>query len=157
VPDLIKAGVTVALGTDSPCSNNNTDMFGVMKTTALLHKGIRKDPTLMPAEQVLQMATIEGAKALLWDKEIGSIEIGKSADLAIVDFKKPHLCPLFNEISHLVYSARASDVDTVLIDGKIVMENREITTVDVHRVLEMAEKTKEKLLTRLESATTNNL
>ena len=154
VPSLIKAGVTVALGTDSPCSNNNTDMFGVMKTTALLHKGIHKDPTLMPAEQVLRMATIEGAKALLWDKQIGSIEIGKNADLAIVDFKKPHLCPLFNEISHLVYSARASDVDTVLINGKIVMENREITTIDVHKVLETAEKTKENLLTRLESTTT---
>lgn len=156
VPRLIKAGVIVALGTDSPCSNNNTDMFGVMKTTALLHKGVHKDPMLMPAEQVLRMATIEGAKALLWDKRIGSIEIGKNADLAIVDFKKPHLCPLFNEISHLVYSARPSDVDTVLINGKIVMENREITTTDVHKVLEMAEKTKEKLLAHLES-TTNNL
>lgn len=154
VPSLIKAGITVALGTDSPCSNNNTDMFGVMKTTALLHKGVHKDPTLMPAEQVLRMATIEGAKALLWDKQIGSIEIGKSADLAIVDFKKPHLYPLFNEISHLVYSARASDVDTVLINGKVVMENREITTMDIHKVLEMAEKTKEKLLARLESAAT---
>ena len=110
----------------------------------------------MPAEQVLRMATIEGAKTLLWDKRIGSIEIGKNADLVIVDFKKPHLCPLFNEISHLVYSARSSDVNTVLINGKIVMENREITTIDAHKVLEMAEKTKEKLLARLES-TTNNL
>ncbi len=149
VPSLIEAGLTVALGTDSPCSNNNTDMFGVMKTTALLHKGIRKDPTLMPAEQVLRMATIEGAKALLWHKQIGSIEVGKSADLAIVDFKKPHLCPLFNEISHLVYSATASDVDTVLINGKIVMENREVRTVNVPRVLDLAEKTKENLLARL--------
>ncbi len=155
VPSLIKAGVTVALGTDSPCSNNNTDMFGVMKTTALLHKGVNKDPTLMPAQDVLRMATIEGAKALLWNKKIGSIEIGKNADLAIVDFKKPHLCPLFNEISHLVYSARASDVDTVLINGKIVMENREITTIDVPKVLEMAEKTKEKLLEHQRA--TNNL
>jgi 5-methylthioadenosine/S-adenosylhomocysteine deaminase len=151
VPRLVKAGVTVALGTDSPCSNNNTDMFGVMKTTALLHKGVHMDPTLMPAEEVLRMATIEGAKALLWDKRIGSIEIGKNADLAIVDFKKPHLCPLFNEISHLVYSASASDVDTVLINGRIVMENREVTTIDVSKVLEMAEKTKEKLLEHLES------
>lgn len=150
VPTLIKAGVTVALGTDSSCSNNNSDMFGVMKTAALLHKGFNKDPTLLPAEQVLRMATIEGAKTLLWDGQIGSIEVGKRADLAIVDFKKPHLRPLFNEVSHLVYSARASDVDTVLINGKIVMENREVTTVDVHRVLEMAEKTKESLLARLD-------
>ncbi len=95
------------------------------------------------------MATIEGAKALLWNKKIGSIEIGKNADLAIIDFKKAHLCPLYNEISHLVYSARGADVDTVLINGKIVMENREITTVDIHKVLNMAEKTKENLLALL--------
>jgi len=149
VPSLIKAGVTVALGTDSPCSNNSSDMFEVMKTTALLHKGVNRDPTLLPAEQVLRMATIEGAKALLWDHEIGSIEIGKDADLAILDFKKPHLYPLYNEVSHLVYSATAADVDTVLIKGRIVMENREIKTIDTHKLLEMAEKTKESLLERL--------
>ncbi|MGQ9460675.1 MAG: amidohydrolase family protein [Candidatus Bathyarchaeaceae archaeon] len=149
VPNLIKADITVALGTDGSCSNNNSDMFGVMKTAALLHKGFNKDPTLLPAEQVLRMATIEGAKALLWDGQIGSIEVGKRADLTMVDFKKPHLCPLFNEISNLVYAAMASDVDTVLINGKIVMENRKVTTVDVHKVLEMAEKTKESLLARL--------
>jgi 5-methylthioadenosine/S-adenosylhomocysteine deaminase len=149
VASLIKAGVTVALGTDGSSSNNNSDMFGVMKTAALLHKGFKKDPTLLPAEQVLRMATIKGAKALLWDRQIGSIEVGKIADLVMVNFEKPHLCPLFNEISHLVYSAMASDVDTVLINGKIVMENREVTTVNVHRVLELAEKTKESLLTRL--------
>ena len=149
VPSLLRAGVTVALGTDSPCSNNNSDMFEVIKTTALLHKGLNQDPTLLPAEQVLRMATIEGAKALLWDHEIGSIEIGKDADLAILDFKKPHLYPLHNEASHLVYSAKAADVDTVLIKGKIIMENREIKTIDIHQVLEMAEKAKESLLERL--------
>jgi len=149
VPKLMKAEVTVALGTDSPCSNNNSDMFEVMKTAALLHKGVNQDPTLLPAEQVLRMATIEGAKALLWDHQIGSIEIGKDADLAILDFKKPHLHPIHNELSHLVYSARAADVDTVLIKGKIIMENREIKTMDIHHVLEMAEKTKESLLERL--------
>jgi len=146
VPALEKAGVTVALGTDSPCSNNASDMFEIMKVAALLHKGVRKDPTLLSAEQVLRMATIEGAKALLWNKQIGSIEIGKRADLAIVDFNKPHLCPLFNELSHLVYSAKAEDVETVLINGKIVMENREVKTLKTEKVLEMAEKTKEKLL-----------
>jgi len=145
----MKTGVTIALGTDSPCSNNTADMFEVMKTTAILHKGVNQDPTLLPAEQVLRMATIEGAKALLWDHKVGSIEIGKDADLAILDFKKPHLHPIHNELSHLVYSARAADVDTVLIKGKIVMENREIRTMDIHHVLEMAEKTKESLLERL--------
>lgn len=150
VPKLLEAGVTVALGTDSSCSNNAADMFEVMKIAGLLHKGVSKNPTLVPAEKALEMATIEGAKALLWEEKIGSIEAGKDADLAIIDFKKPHLSPVFNEISHLVYSAKAADVDTVLIKGKIVMENRRVTTVDVDKVMCMAEKTKEKLLAKLQ-------
>ena len=149
VPRLLDAGVTVGLGTDSPCSNNNSDMFEVMKVTALLQKGVNRNPTLLPAEQVLRMATVEGAKALLWDRKIGSIETGKDADLAIMSFKKPHLRPLHNEVSHLVYSARAADVDTVLVKGNFVMEDREVKTVDVHEIMEMAEKTKESLLARL--------
>lgn len=149
VPSLLKAGVTVALGTDSSCSNNSADIFEVMKLAALLHKGFHGDPTLLSAERVLRMATVEGAKALLWDRQIGSIEVGKKADLLIVDFKKPHLRPLFNEVSHLVYAAKASDVDTVLINGNIVMEDREVKTVDVCKVLDMAEETKEGLLDRL--------
>jgi len=149
VPSLLNAGVTVALGTDSPCSNNDSDMFEVMKVTALLHKGFFRDPTLLSAETVLRMATIEGAKALLWDRQIGSIEPGKKADLTIINLKKPHLCPLYNEVSHLVYAARAADVETVLINGKIVMENRRVKTVNVAKILEMTEKTKENLLNRL--------
>jgi len=151
VPNLVEAGVTVTLGTDSPCSNNSADMFEVMKVAALLHKGIRKEPTVLPAEQALRMATIEGARGLLWEREIGSIEKGKEADLAIINFKKPHLTPVFNEISHMVYSTKAADVDTVLVKGKVTMENRRITTIDLDKVLEMAEKTKERLLTRLQS------
>jgi len=149
VPKLLKNNVTVALGTDSPCSNNTADMFEIMKTTALLHKGINKDPTVLPAEQVLRMATIEGAKALLWNKEIGSIETGKKADIAIIDFRKPHLTPLYNEASHLVYSAKAADVETVIINGKIIMENRKTTTINTDEVMQMAQKTKEKLLSKL--------
>jgi len=146
---LLQAGVSLSLGTDGCSSNNVSDMFEVMKIAALLHKGVSKDPTLLPAEEVLKMATIDGAKALLWDKQIGSIETGKKADLAVLDFRKPHLCPVYNEISHLVYSAKASDVDTVLINGKVVMENREIKTLNVEEVLEKAEKTRESLLTRM--------
>jgi len=151
VPKLLRAGVTVSLGTDGSCSNNSSDMFEVMKIAAVLHKGVNRDPTLVPAEQILRMATIEGAKALLWEPEIGSIEVGKDADLAIIDFRKPHLSPVFNETSHLVYSAKAADVDTVLVKGKIIMENRRVTTVDAHRVMLMAEKTKEKLLAKLQA------
>ena len=151
ISELLKAGVTVSLGTDSSCSNNSADMFEVMKTTALLHKGIQKEPTLLPAEQVLRMATIEGAKALLWKKEIGSIEVGKDADLVMVNLKKPHLRPLFNEVSHLVYSAKAADVDTVLVKGKIVMENRKVATVNVEKILDLTETAKQKLLARLQN------
>ncbi|MBS7635135.1 amidohydrolase [Candidatus Bathyarchaeota archaeon] len=151
VPELLNSDVTVALGTDSPCSNNSADMFEVMKFTALLHKGVNKNPTLLPAEQVLRMATIDGAKALLWDHEIGSIEAGKKADLAILNFKKPHLWPLYSEVSHLIYAVKASDVETVIINGRIIMEDREIKTVRVEEVMERAEKAREKLLERLHS------
>lgn len=148
VPKMLRKGVTVSLGTDSPCSNNTADMFETMKVTALLHKVANKDPTLTPAKQVLAMATIEGAKALSWENEIGSIEIGKKADLTIIDFNKPHLCPLYNEISHLVYAAKSADVNTVMINGKIVMENRHPTT-NIQKVMEKAEKARTTLLERL--------
>jgi len=150
VPKMLKKGITVSLGTDSPCSNNTADMFETMKVTGLLHKGVNKNPTLTPARQVLEMATVEGAKALSWENEIGSIEIGKKADLAIIDFKKPHLHPLYNEISHLVYAAKSADVNTVIINGKIVMENRQLTTtLNIEKIMEMAEKAKTSLLERL--------
>jgi 5-methylthioadenosine/S-adenosylhomocysteine deaminase len=149
VPKMLKKGITVSLGTDSPCSNNTADMFEVMKTAAILHKGINKNPTIMPAEKVLEMATIEGAKALLWENEIGSIEVGKKADLSIISLKKPHLWPVYNEASHLVYAARASDVETVIINGKIVLENRKLTTLNIKKVMDMVEKAKNNLLSKL--------
>lgn len=153
VPRLLDAGVTVSLGTDGPSSNNASDMFEVMKVAALLHKGVWRNPTILPAEEVLGMATREGAKALLWEREIGSIETGKKADIAILNFDKPHLCPLYNELSHLVYVAKASDVETVIINGEVVMENREVKTVNVPRLMEEAEKAKENLLSRLSQST----
>ncbi len=149
VPKMIRKGITVSLGTDSPSSNNAADMFETMKVTALIHKGIGGDPTLIPARKVLEMATIEGARSLSWQAEIGSIEKGKKADLAIIDFGKPHLRPIYNEMSHLVYAARPSDVDTVLVNGEIVMENRELTTIDVCKAIDAADKVKTRLLERL--------
>lgn len=151
VPSLTNAGVTVSLGTDSPSSNNGADMFEVMKIAALLHKGVNGDPTLLPAETVLRMATVDGAKALCWDREIGSIHAGKKADLAIIGFDKPHLCPVYNEESHLVYAARAADAETVLINGRIVMEDRQVKTVNVEEVMAKARRVKETLLDRLSS------
>jgi 5-methylthioadenosine/S-adenosylhomocysteine deaminase len=149
VSKLLDRGITVSLGTDSSCSNNSSDMFEVMKVAALLQKGITRNPTALSAEQALRMATINGAEALAWDKEIGSLTTGKKADLAIIDFRKPHLTPIYNEASHLVYSAKSPDVDTVFIDGKIVMENRQLRTVDASKVMELAKKTKSHLLERL--------
>ena len=149
VPKMLKKGITVSLGTDSPCSNNTADMFEIMKTTAIIHKGINKNPTVMPAEQVLEMATIEGAKALSWESEIGSIEAGKKADLSIISLKRPHLCPLYSEASHLVYAAKASDVETVIINGRIVMENGKLTMLNIEKVMDMVEKAKNNLLSKL--------
>jgi 5-methylthioadenosine/S-adenosylhomocysteine deaminase len=151
VPKMLHQSITVALGTDSPCSNNTADMFEVMKTAALIHKGANRNPTLMPAETILEMATIQGAKALSWDNEIGSIEKGKKADLTIIDFNKPHLRPLYNETSHLVYAARGADVETVIINGRIILENRKLTTLDVQKLVEIAEKTRHSLLERLDA------
>jgi len=151
VPKMLEHGITVSLGTDSPCSNNAADMFEVMKVAALLHKGVNRNPTVLSAQQVLKMATLDGARALCWDNEIGSIEVGKRADLAIINFEKPHLCPLYNEFSHLVYATKSSDVETVIINGKIVMENRRLTTLDVDKVMEMVEKAKNRLLERLQA------
>jgi 5-methylthioadenosine/S-adenosylhomocysteine deaminase len=151
VPKMLEHDVTVSLGTDSPCSNNAADMFEVMKVAALLHKGVNRNPTVLSAQRVLRMATLDGARALCWDNEIGSIEVGKRADLAIINFDKPHLCPLYNEFSHLVYAAKSSDVETVIINGKIVMENRHLTTLDVNKVMGIVEKAKNRLLERLQA------
>ena len=151
VPKMLDQGLTVSLGTDSPCSNNTADMFEVMKIAAILHKGVNKNPMLLPAQQVLKMATLEGARALSLNKLIGSIEVGKKADVIIVDFVNPRLVPVYNEISHIVYAARSSDIETVIVNGKLVMENRELTTLNVEKVMKDAEKAKNRLLERLKN------
>lgn len=149
VPQMLEKNLTVSLGTDSPCSNNTADMFQTMKVAALLHKGVNRNPAVLTAWQVLNMATLGGAKALCWDDEVGSIEVGKKADVIVVNLSKPHLRPVYNEVSHLVYAARSEDVETVIIDGRIVMENRKLITLDVEKVIEEVEKTKNELLERV--------
>ncbi|NLN39369.1 MAG: amidohydrolase [Smithella sp.] len=136
VPEMLKAGVTVGLGTDGCASNNTLDMIREMNTAAKLHKVARLDPTLMDARTVLRMATIEGAKALGMERLTGSLEVGKKADIIILDLDKPHLTPVYNEYSHLAYAAGGADVDTVIIDGKVVMENRRLLTIDESAVME---------------------
>lgn len=148
IRDLMNAGVTVGLGTDGPASNNSLDMFETMKIAALLQKESYGDPTVMPARKILEMATIDGAKALGLDKETGSLEVGKKADLILVDFEKPHLTPMHDPYANLVYSARGSDVDTTIVDGKILMENREVKTLDEDDVIRKARETAFDLISR---------
>jgi 5-methylthioadenosine/S-adenosylhomocysteine deaminase len=149
VPEMLKAGITVGLGTDGCASNNNLDMIKEMSTAAKLHKVARLDPTVMDAQTVVRMATIEGAKALGMGKITGSLEAGKKADIIIIGLDKPHLTPLYSEYSHLVYAMSGADVDTVLINGKIIMENRRLLTINeeevMQKVREIAVKIKQSL------------
>ncbi len=148
VSDLLSNGVCVALGTDGVASNNNLDIFQEMKTSSLLQKVHTLDPTVLPADRVLEMATINGAIALGMEKEIGSIEIGKKADLTLVNMKAPHLSPYRNPISHLVYSAEGADVSTVICNGQILMLEREVLVMDEVEVMETAESAARDLLSR---------
>lgn len=135
VPDMLTAGITVALGTDGCASNNTLDMIRDMSTAARLHKVARLDPTVMDAHTVLRMATRHGAKALNLDHVTGSLESGKKADIIILNLDKPHLTPIYNASSHLIYAAGGADVDTVIINGRVVMENRQLQTINELEVI----------------------
>ena len=136
VPRFLDSGITVGLGTDGCASNNNLDLFQEMDTTAKLHKVFGNDPTVMDAKSVIVMATIGGAKAIGLGNEIGSIEVGKQADLIIIDTDKPHLTPLYNPVSHIVYAASGSDVRDVLVAGEFLVRNRKLLTLDLDHTLE---------------------
>ena len=134
VPEMLKAGVAIGLGTDGAASNNDLNLWEEMDTAAKLHKLISKDPTVVNAREALEMATIRGARAIHLDKEIGSLETGKRADLIVVDVTGAHQTPIYNIYSQLVYATKASDVDTVMINGTVVMRNRRVLTVDERSV-----------------------
>jgi len=141
---LRQAGVAVGIGTDGPGSNNDQDMFEEMRLAALLAKGMSNDPTALPAQQAFAMATIEGARALKLDRLIGSLEAGKRADIAVVDLRVPHLMPQYtlgpgNIYSQLVYAAKGSDVAHVLVNGQMLMRDRELLTVDAASILSQAQ------------------
>jgi len=138
VPELIAEGVTVGIGTDGCASNNNLDMFSEMDMTAKLHKLNTMDPTTLKAMTVLRMATIEGARALGIDKITGSLEPGKRADIIVVDTRKPHLTPMYNPCSNLVYSATGSDVIHTIIDGRVVMNDHALVTLDLETIMARA-------------------
>jgi len=135
LPDLLKRKIDVGLGTDGAASNNDLDMFEEMDTAAKLHKVTQNDPTTIDAQTVLKMATMGGAKVLGLENQIGSLETGKKADMIIIDFNQPHLTPVYNFYSHLVYAVNGSDVETVIIDGKLIMDNHKILTINESQII----------------------
>jgi 5-methylthioadenosine/S-adenosylhomocysteine deaminase len=149
IPELLAKGVVVGLGTDGCASNNNLDLFREMDSCAKLHKVHRLDPTVMPSPAILEMATLGGAKVLGLEKEIGSLEVGKKADVIILDFNRPHLQPVYNVVSHLVYSAAGADVQDVIINGQIVMQDRRLLTLDEEAILAKIRELREKILLRV--------
>lgn len=138
VPKMLELGIPVSLGTDGAASNNSNNLWEMLKLTALLHKVTTLDATAVTAEHVIEMATITGAKAIGLEQEIGSLEPHKKADLILVDLTSINYSPINRIVSQLVYCGQASDVDSVIVDGKVVMRNRKIQTVDVD---EMKDKT----------------
>ena len=148
LPEMLAAGVKVGLGTDGCASNNNLDIFQEMDTAAKLHKVHQGDPSLSSALQVAVMATNGGAAALGMSPLLGSLEPGKKADLIIIDLKQPHLTPMYEPCSHLVYAARGADVRDVIIDGNIVMRKRQLLDVDEQEVMAKVREIAEGIRTR---------
>ncbi len=138
VPQMLARGVNVALGCDGGPSNNDYDLIREMKLAAIVHKAVSLDPLTVPAETVLEMATINGAKALGLAHEIGSLEAGKKADLVVIDLDRLHTTPSPNVVSSLVYAATGADVDTVVVDGKIVVRQGQLLTMNEEEIKQQA-------------------
>ena len=148
VRDLQKAGVNVGLGTDGAPCNNSNDLMQEMKLAAIIHKAVSYDPTAVPAENVLEMATINGAKALGLKDSIGSLEVGKKADFVAVDVRSVGMQPWFSPVSAVVYSATGRDVDMVVVDGKIVVRGGKLLTMDEEEIIAEAEKRSKEVVVR---------
>jgi len=148
VKKMMDAGINVALGTDGASSNNDLDMWEEMRTASLLQKVSAMDPCAVPAYTALQMATVNGAKAIGCEGELGVIAAGAFADILLVNIEKPHLYPHTNLISELVYSTHSSDVDTVIVNGRIVVENRKCLSMNAQEVCSTAQKHIDALLSK---------
>jgi len=136
VARMLEDGIAVLIGTDGPVSSNDLDMWTAMRFAGLLQRGARQDPVLTPALEVVRMATTVGARALGLGDVVGSIEPGKRADLILIDLRRPHLLPMFDVYAHLVYAVGRDDVRSVMIDGRWVMRDRVLTSLDEPAVLE---------------------
>lgn len=148
IPELIEAGANVGLGCDGAPSNNSYDMVREMKLAAIVQKARLLDPQAMPAATVLEMATRNGARAMGVESQAGSIEAGKRADLVLIDLKKPHLVPFTDVVSNVVYAAMGSDVDTVLVDGEVLVRGGKALTLDEERLVADAQKRRDALISR---------
>ena len=148
IKKMLDAGVNVSIGTDGASSNNDLDMWEEMRTASLLQKVNTLDPCAIPAYTALQMATVNGAKAIAREGELGVITAGAFADIILVDIEKPHLYPHTNLISELVYSTHACDVDTVIVNGQIVVENRKCLSMNAQEVCSTAQKHIDSLLSK---------
>jgi len=135
VPKYLSADIPVGLGTDGCASNNDLDLFAEMDMAAKLHKVVLLDPGTTDAYGILKMATIEGARAIGLEQQIGSLELGKQADLIVIDTHKPHLVPLYNPVSQVVYAVRGSDVRDVIVAGKMLVRDRVLNTLDWEDIL----------------------
>jgi 5-methylthioadenosine/S-adenosylhomocysteine deaminase len=149
IPQMLQKDIAVGLGTDGAASNNDLNMWEEMDTAAKLHKVYSKDPKTLPAEQAFEMATIRGARALHLDGITGSIETGKRADIDIVDLDDINQVPYFNIYSSLVYSTKASDVRTVIINGRVVMLDRRLLTLNERDIKNDANAYREKIINSL--------
>jgi len=138
VLDLQRAGVVVGLGTDGAASNNDLDMFEAMRQAAFLHKLTTNDPKALPAATAIRMATIDGARVLGMDRQIGSLETGKRADLIIVSMRSARQTPMYDPLSHLVYVTRGDDVWTTIVNGRILMRDRHVLTLNEGAILDEA-------------------
>ncbi|HRU11109.1 MAG TPA: amidohydrolase family protein [Methanomassiliicoccales archaeon] len=151
IPEMLREGVKVTIGTDGSTTNNSLDMFGEMKALALLQKASRWDPTVVPAQEALDFATVSAAAALGLEREIGSIEVGKRADIVIMDHASPAIRPLTKEnaVSNMVYSAGRGDVRSVLCYGNVVIKDRVPQTLDLGQVIEDAQGAMAKIAARV--------
>ena len=134
-PKLLKAGICVGLGTDGCASNNNLNLFHEMDMVAKIHKVDTFDPTTMDATTVVKMATIEGARAIGLEKRTGSIEVGKQADLIVIDTQTPHLMPIYHPESHIVYAAKSSDVRDVIVGGRLLVKDHDVLQLNVEEIM----------------------